>query len=360
MAILAALAVISCVGAPKAGAKLTGDADSKLVWGYDSNVLESIRAQRRAADSFVRLEASFNLRGDVGRWGQPQASLRWAGECYRLYREENRNLLQGMLTWRWGDRLRWTRFAWNYGLTAYPAASQRDVVRHAASVQRSVPLWRNIRLQASAGGICVRSRAGEGGTRVEGPSARHAWQLGADLRRSIGGRWQVLAGADWGQIKYDRAVVKEPIAGEMRFSEDNQRDRSLLCVARLSRKGLPLLSLSYGYRTIWSNSFGFSLQRHELGLLASCMLPRRFSLQLIGRLEDTRYEEPGYIIFLPAEETEDPDLGARNGLTLQLRRPLGEGWSGEVRASWHRNEALVLRRFYEKTRLMVAIRYSLD
>lgn len=326
-------------------------ADARLSWGYDSNVKEMVRSAAKPSDNFARIEAAIDVGAVAKRQGGVHAGLRWAGECFTQYRTESRTMVRGMLGWRWVGRGRWAECGWSSTRFDRPAADSLDLKRHELTHSAELALTRRARLYWAARGLWIRPDP-------RGPSARCGWQLAVEMKRTIAHSLRISARLEGGEVRFDVLAIEGWVGGENVYRDEKQRDRNVLCGVGLARSGVPLLSFFYGYRKVDSNSFGFSFGRHELSLTAAFLLPHRVSLQLAGRLQEPRYSERGFDSQWLRENPDESDLGARSGLTLQLRRPIGGGLSLEVRATRQRNEGRTTGRFYEKTRLVASACYG--
>ncbi len=355
--VLTGLLLSAALWGAHAAAAQEGDgklfAEGRLTWAYDSNVFETVRAARRVADSFARVEAGLGLR-DRGREtapaGRPQFGLRWVADTYMRQRTESRQLLGAKLGWRWQGKKRRANVQWNGTRIERPAEPYRNVRRNDLVHTGQVPFTSRGRLGWSA-------RLSRLDTEPGGAAARRAWGVGAEVQRAIARSHRLRLRIEAGETRFDEPALGAPEDGVSPELNEKHEDRDWLFGAGFTWSGRFLASASYGFRLIDSNSFGFSQHRHEVDLRASVLLPERFALHLIGVWQEPRYTEEDYAVYRPGEDPEDPDVGARNGVTLQLTRPLGGSFVGEARMGWQRNEARISGEYYEKTTLAIAIAY---
>lgn len=334
--------------APGARAQVQAMADGGFVWGYDSNVHESAAENRRVDDNYGRMEAHVHALSNARRAGRMLVDLRIARESYWNRAEENRHLVRALCGWRFDARRSMVETSWSSTFTQREYASERDLARHEIAQRGRWNLRGRSQLTWSGRGIGLNTRAG-------GASERRGWELGAELEHPLHDAWRAAARLEGGGVRFERNAVDWSAARVIDLGK-RQSDRTLLLGMRFQRTRAPMLSLSYGFRRLWSNSFGFSFERHEFLGRLSFLLPRRISCHLLGRWQETRYIEEGYLVVLTQEDTEDQELGERSGLTAQLSRPMGESLTIQLRASWLRNEALVRRHHYEKVRFEAALR----
>jgi GNAT superfamily N-acetyltransferase len=195
-------------------------------------------------------------------------------------------------------------------------------------------------------------------TEPGGPSQRQNWRVGGDLDRAVTDRLRAVIRCEGGDALYDEPAIAAYEGGENILSGEDHEDRSLLLGAGLDWSSATLVHLAYGYRAIDSNSLGYSQDRHEVSVSIARLLPERISLQVVGLWQEPRYRDQGYAKWLLRDDPEDLDIGARTGVTLRLRRPLGVGFSADAQTGWERNEARVSGQFYERIHVLLAIRYQ--
>jgi len=178
------------------------------------------------------------------------------------------------------------------------------------------------------------------------------------LGRQWGRSWKASLRVAGGGTHLDERALADPAeAGDGLLDEDNA-DAQMLGGVRIDRLSGPRGSLSYDVRTIDSNSFGYDQMRHEVEATLAFRLPLRSTLLVVGRWQEPVYREDGYRVYRLRDDPDDPDLGARSGVTLQLSRPLAPSLTADVRAGWQRNESRVSGRYYEKTTVTVGLRYA--
>lgn len=336
------------ISALSARAAIEAIADGAFIWGYDSNVHESAVEDKRIDDNYGRLEAHVRALSAPRRAGRLLTDLRLARESYWNRAEESRHLVRASAGWRIDARRGMAQLSWSTILTRREVAPDRNLARHEILQQGRWVLRPRTQLTWSGRGIWL-------ATEPRGASERRGWELGLELDHRFHPAYHAAGRLEGGGVLFERNAVEWDAARVIDLGK-RQSDRTLLVGLRVQRTRSPMLNLSYGFRRLWSNSFGFSFERHEILAQLSFLLPRRISCHLIGRWQETRYIEEGYLVVLTEEDSEDQELGERSGLTAQLSRPLRDPIVLQVRASWLRNEALVRRHHYEKVRFEVGLR----
>jgi hypothetical protein len=346
---LALIALVSFLLGPGAGARLV--AESGLSWGFDSNVFEAVNRDRWVGDTFARMEAGLQREDPARAGGSWFGQVRMAGEQYVRNRSQDRNLVLGSLGWL----QRGTRAAGDWRWTGQSAdrmhADSLSLQRHQLTHTGSATLRPGTRVGWLADAVWVHTRAG-------GPAARRGWQAGGDVQRVLGRGWRASARCEGGEVRFDTPAVTSWGGGTNVVASEDQRDRNLLLGLDLDWSAVALAHVAYGYRTIHSNSLGYSQIRHELAISLSWLLPYRVSLQAVGLWQEPRYRDQGFAKWRLRDDPEDLDVGARSGVTLRLRRPVAEGFSADVQAGWEHNEARVTGRYYERVQLLFSIRYQ--
>jgi hypothetical protein len=133
------------------------------------------------------------------------------------------------------------------------------------------------------------------------------------------------------------------------FSTVKQRDRSREGQLRLRYLRRWLFEFSFGWVSVRSNSFGFSVGRRSLEATVSGWLPASLLLQLSGRIESFSYHDANLDEFFIPRVGENLEASQDNNrLIAVLRRRVGSRLSVEGRISWFRNETLLVGDFYEK------------
>jgi len=327
--------------------------NSRFSWGFDSNVYESVRVDRRVSDGFIRAEVSADIKKTKRSSTGPKLALRLAGDRYNETNKDNRLLTFTKLSWRGGSSLRWIDLAWQNSLSRFEDSNQRNVTRnefHGTGLHQLSAKWRyrwNLRAYLAHSPRWA-------------SSGRRGMIASADLIRSLGPSWRLSAGLGGGAIEFDHEAMSEPDdQSEAHPIGEKQLDDYILISAELTHTNVPYFRLSYGYRKVNSNNFGFSYDRHEGLMTGGTMLRGKVSLQIIGRWQKTVYSDSGFDRFLPGEDPEDQDLGARSGLTVQLRRPISSKVSLECQYVWQKNEVLASDQSYNKSRVTAGFTYRL-
>jgi hypothetical protein len=322
--------------------------------GYDSNVHETIAHTRHVSDAFVRTEAGFSWRPKLYSGAGPRFRFRFASEHYQDTPGDDRLLFLSGLGWRFthGDAFWWELYLQGNS-SVFKDSETRDTDR--LELQHNGELTLNERR---------RIRWGLRSLYLESPrwkeQGRRSGLLFVEFPSKLSSQIWITPRIETGFAKYGHQAyyrpdpessVAEPV-GERQF------DKQFLGGVGLNYTGKMLIRFNYGLRLINSNNFGFSHSRHEFQLTAGFMLPRRFSLQMINRWQHTFYKHSDHDIFTPGEDTENPDLGARSGITVQLRRPLGARFTGDCQINWQYNEVLASDDAIEKMRIILGIQYS--
>lgn len=327
-------------------------ARGKLSLVHDSNALEKVREERRAADEFLRLEAGVDLQSQAAAPWQPgRISLRWAADRYRTYREETRILLDGRVRWTWGEPGRRVGLSWHGTWKEHPEAAWRTLVRQEILLGGNRALRPHLEWQWEASGF-------QASTADDGPAGRSGWRVESSLGRQWSRPWKASLRLAGGGTYLDEPALADPAGGGDGLLDDDHADDYVLGGVRIDYLSRPRGSLSYDVREIRSNSFGYEQLRHELEATFAFRLPLRSTLLVIGRWQEPVYREDGYRVYRLREDPDDPDLGARSGFTLQVSRPLAPALTAEARAGWQRNESRVSGRYYEKTIITVGVRYA--
>ncbi len=326
-------------------------AEAQLAGGYDSNAFEAVTRDRHAGDHFTRVALDLQRTPPPAARGGLLVQARWAADQYLRYRSQDRHLLGGHLGWRVQRPGLTGQARYQVQLVHRQHADSLSFHRHHFGLAAAVPLGRPWRLSWSADAVWVRTSTG-------GPVERRTWRLGGELQRALTPRWLIGARLEGGQARFEEAAIGGWRNGENPVLPERHQDRILFAGVEARWRAQPMILLAYGLREIDSNSFGYSQVRHEVLATLAWLLPARISLQLVARWQEPDYREEGYMKWRLRDDPEDPDLGARSGLTLQLRRPLAGGFAAEIQGAWHHNEARVSGETYEKVQIVTALRYG--
>jgi hypothetical protein len=346
------LLLLGWLAAPGAdGMVWRGGTSALLGAGTDTNPLEALNPDDRHVDGFARLESGFWIRGATTPNGSgPSFGLRWAADRYVRERIETRLISSARAGWAWRYPGKSLACSWTSYARSFPADPVRAVRRHEVQLAAERRLPSGALLRAGLQGMALESRR-------DGPPARRGSTLRFEIQRSDGATWTTRAGVECGVIQIDRPALRPFGDGQLAASAGDQRDRWLLASATARALGPPYFELGCGVRRVHSNSYGYSMGRLEASLLLGGILVRSLSGQVLLRAELPVYDDARVGIDVH-EDVEDRAFAARNGMTLRLLRPLGQGWSADLQATWQNDESLILRDFYRKTILMAALRYS--
>ena len=172
--------------------------------------------------------------------------------------------------------------------------------------------------------------------------------LSLRYRRAIDRRLDVEAGATFEWLAHGRAAIRQIDSTTFLLSGD-QRDRGREAWIALRHLRGWLYEIGLSWKSVRSNSFGYSVGRKAVEGALTGWLPGGLLFQVRGRLEAISYHDPGLErVFLvrAGENTEAAE--DNNRLLLALRRGLGERVALEGRLGWFRNESLLVGEFYEK------------
>lgn len=342
---------VAAGGSFAAGAPYQPQAEARVVWGYDSNVLEKVRASRHLGESFLRLEAEVALaaaRARAAYWPRLW-KLRYATDRYWRTRGESRHILHTVAQWRFGPVRAPATLAWETTWRAHRSDEARGYLRHQAGLAGA---WR---WNAHWGGSW-RLRGFDLETPAGGTVARRGVLGQAGLERRLGARFRGGLEAGAGRVRFDERAIAAPGARPDGLLEEKHRNTEAWAGLRIEHLALPRVQLSYRVRGVHSNSFGYDQTRHEWELTWGSRLPGRWMLLVAGRYEKPLYAEDAYRLYRLREDPDDPDLGARSGVVAAFSRPLAAGWTGELRLGYERNESRVTGRYYEKVMATFGLR----
>jgi hypothetical protein len=349
---LLGLLLLGALGPPGArGEDWSTGAGALLGLGIDSNPLEALTPADARTDGFARLESGFWMRSGVTP-GASAASfgLRWAVDRYVRERTETRLMVSGRAGWRRIFAGGTLGASYATYARSFPANDVRNVQRHELQLSGERRLPGGELLRARILGMALDGRPG-------GPRDRRAGTLRIELLGAPGGSWSTRAAFEGGLTRIERPALHRSPNGQFTAGGEKQRDRWLWVGATVRAPGPPYVELGWGVRRVLSNSYGYSLGRLEANLLLGGMLAGSLSGQALFQVELPLYDDARVPID-PLEDPEDPTFGARNGFTLRLLRPLAQSLSAEMQATWHRDEALILRDFYRKAVWVLGIRYA--
>ncbi len=332
---LSFLALLPCesIAAPT----LTGS----LAWGWDDNVREAMDPRAKLEDHFLR----FMLDGSpgAGRWGASRGALRVRGLAERYDRYATESRLQGEVT---GEALRslgggatiWIN-GWVEG-RVYPDSTSRNFRRSSLSIGASAPFHRGrVGIGLSDRTIDYRRNPG---------IDRRGDAFFVDYRRAITARLETHFMMEFEWARWDRRAIKQ-VAPDLFAPGGRQEDRGR--EARLTLRYLRgwLLETTFGWESVRSNSFGYSVGRRRIEAAVSAWLPGSVLAQLRGRLEEADYHDRELDRVFVIRTGEDVEAGEdSNSLTLRLRRQLIPRVLLEGRASLFRNESLLVGSRYDK------------
>jgi hypothetical protein len=329
---------------PTRGGSIIGSAG----WGWDNNAREAMVDREKVADRFLRLTGE--AVPDPLRRQRFSAGLRLRGlaEKYSRFASESRyqgdatlDLRQGL-----GKKVSAWGTAWIQGRT-YPDSLVRNFARGSAAVGLQGPLrGGSVGMGIAARGIDYH-RTPEVDTRGQAVTI----EIRRPLRRSLEGRLV----AEFESVRWDRPAIRR--VGEDLFeTSGHQHDRGRQFQFEFRYLRDWLLEATGGIESIRSNSFGYSIRRLSLEGRATGWLPGSVLLQVGGRIESVTYRDAGLEKVYIVRAGEDLEAAQdNNSFTAQVRRPLLKQVAIEARASWFRNESLLVGYHYRKALAAIAL-----
>jgi hypothetical protein len=138
----------------------------------------------------------------------------------------------------------------------------------------------------------------------------------------------------------------------------DQRDRAR--EAQISFRYLRgwLFDASAGWRSVRSNSLGYSLGCKSLEGGVSGWMPTKVLLLVRGRFESVTYHDPGLDrIYVPRSENLESSED-NNSLMVRIRRRLIREIVIDGRASWFRNESPFIGLYYKKAVVSLGLSWT--
>lgn len=325
-------------------------------WHLETNVREALEDKGAEDDALIRL--LFDLQTPPVRFDKSVAlegRVRAGLDRYARFVEESRWLAEGRLQGQWGLG-RGRRIFMNASAyqQTYPDSTNRDFRRFLGEVGYRAPM----------GPVWVAGASLDLHSQDYLRTSWHdetGWGLRLSAGRTLGSNLTGEAHFRIGEDFFGRQSLKAVRSGDETTFELglDQKDsvRGLGLTFRRTRPFVARLSYILAFRR--SNSFGFSFRRHDLSFLVSVALPWEMDVQAMGTVQFTQYTDSGIdtvFVFRSGEDVEGRE--SNNSLTLQVRRHLGDGPMAELRCAWHRNESLLVDRFYSKWVLGAAIRWG--
>lgn len=323
---------------PAAAASVEADA----AWGWDDNAREAMEKAEKRADRFLRLTTEATP--DPFRWKRFSAGGRVRGlvEQYEQLSSESRYQGDGTLDLQ--QRLRQRVTAWGSGWVqgrTYPDSLRRSWVRGSISGGLRTPFRGGV----FGLGFATRTIDYRRTRNVDRRSGAVTLEVRRPLRPSLEG--SLLA--EFETVHWDRPAIHS-IAGETPEWSGHQRDRSRQFELGVRYLRGWLFEGRVGYESVRSNSFGYSIRRisGEVGITG--WLPGSVLAQLRGRIESVEYRDAGLDRVFIVPYGEDLDAAQDNNtMSLRLRRGLIRQVAIEARASWFRNESLLVGYHYRKS-----------
>ncbi|MBD3161992.1 MAG: hypothetical protein GF346_06845 [Candidatus Eisenbacteria bacterium] len=310
-------------------------------WGWDDNVRETMEAAAQREDRFLRLL----LEGSSG----PLRSGRFGG-----------SLLGRALTERYDDTATESRHQGEAVGSGWVELSGRTVLRiHGSAQGRTYPDSTERGFSRARGSAGILAPFGGGRVEISLGTGRLDYRrttgldrtdrfLSLRYRREIDERLDVGIQATFDWRDHGRAAIQQVDSTTFVLSGNQEdRGREAWIGARYLRGWFYELGLSW--RSVRSNSFGYSVGRKAIEAAVTGWLPGRVLFQARARLEATSYHDADLDrVFLvrTGENTEAAE--DNNRLLLRVRRSLGKRVAAEARLSWFRNESLLVGEFYEK------------
>lgn len=312
-----------------------------LSWGWDDNVREAMDPREKGSDRFLRILVDASPGRAGFRGFQTASRLRGMVERYDRYATESR--LQGELT---GEVVRaigaggslWAS-AWIEG-RAYPDSLPREYRRSSTSIGAAAPFHRGrVGLGLSDRTIDYRRNPG---------LDRRGDAFAVDYRRGFSNGLDAHLWVEFEWSRWNRSAIKQ-IAPDIFETAGRQKDRSREMRFTLRYLKGALFETTFGWESVRSNSFGYSVSRRRIEGAVTGILPGSVTAQIAGRLEGASYHDRDLDRVFVIRSGEDVEAGEdSNSLTLRIRRQLIPRVLLEGRASVFRNESLLVGSRYDK------------
>jgi hypothetical protein len=351
------MGLLILIAHPAAQAGVVWGAHGLTGVGVDSNPLERIDSKYRQRDTFSRLEAGLEAQGPTLESGHWSALVRWGSDHYVRERAETRQLVRSALRCEWSGRTRTAACFWTGGWRIHPLAIGREVQWQDVGADSHIRLGRQSTLLGDLHASWLRRARGAQQADWD-PGHRRGWRGNLEAQRALRSGWRILARLEGSRIDYDRRAIARGASGETLTLGADQRDRSVFGAVGIASGGTPALRCTLGWRRLTSNSYGVGFERARIDLWVACPLIYDFDLALTGRWEPGEQRVQDERLYDPGADPDDPEFGSRDAVTLRLVRPIREALSLELQGGWERSEARLPWEHYEKTSLLVALRYS--
>jgi len=324
--------------------------------GYDGNPRELIDADHVRADRYLRLGGDVSLRGSgPGRSGW-ETRLRWAAERYYREARETRHLAGGELRWHWSGATRGGEAYYRGQLRTHPVAAERRTVRHEFGLRGHVRGVHRATLRATLRWL-YRARDVSAADTGDDPGRREGVATGLEGHVGLRRGWRLIVRGEVTWIGYDRAAVELGPGGVGVTSDEDQRDLAYYGGIGFARSGMPLLQALAGWQRVTSNSHGVGVRRWRFDLLAGLQVTPRLQLLMTAQWEPGEVRDDERALFDPAIDPDDPEFGARHGVTVRLIHALGRDWDVELQGAWYRSQSRLLWEEYEKPRALLSLRH---
>lgn len=305
-------------------------------WGVDSNVREAIDVERLSG-GFLRLLVDASS-GPIRKGNYAGAGgLRALADRYSRYGTESRDQIEGSLDLQrrvarlgaiWGNA--------RMEFRSYPDSTRRNYSRSAIGFGIRAPF---------RGGILTLGGTGRGTDfRNTARFDRRGRAFSIGYRRPFSRRLELTGGLEFESIRWGR-VAYDTIGPKGIDQRDQSRDASI--GARYLRGCL--FEGTVGWKSVRSNSLGYSLGRKSAEVGVSGWLPGAVLVQVRGRVESVSYRDRnlGRIFFVPRNENIDASED-NNTVMVRIRRRLMREIAIDGRASWFRNESPFVGVYYRK------------
>ena len=312
-----------------------------MAWGWDDNVREAMEKDQRHPDRFLRLYLEGSQEQMRYRAYAAGLRLRALTERYLRYADDSRLQVEGNIELL--RRLGRGGSLWANGRLerrVYPDSTPRNFSRDAFSIGLGAPC-RGGRLNI---GTSTRGIDYQRTRRFD----RRGQAFTIDYRKPLSPRWEANAIAEFEWAHWGRSAIKQVTAEAFELRGDQEdRGREARFGIQYVRGWLYGLTLAWGL--VRSNSFGYSVTRRSVEGQVHGWLPGALLFQVRGRVEGVAFHDRGLGRVFVIRTGEDVEAGQdNNALYLRVRRALSSQLAVEGRASWFRNESLLIGTHYHK------------
>lgn len=307
----------------------------------------------RRQDRFLRLQ--IDAEPNRIRWGAQSLALRFRGLTERYDRFSSDSRLQGEGNLEIQRGLRRGAVVWvksRLDGRLYPKDSDRNYHRASLALGFGRPLrggW--FALSPSYRALDFRRTP---------PFDRRAQALTIDYRRPIQSNLEVSVGSEFEWSRFGSEAFKK-VLGECKWDTlgRDRRDRARELRVGVHYTKILLLECGLTWKSIRSNTFGFSVGRKRVEAAVSGWLPGRVLFHIRGRAEATSYHDRGLdVCFLAVPGDEQEAREDNNSLLVRMRRPVRRGLALEGRVAWFKNESLLVGSFYRKVTATVGLSWA--